>query len=1163
MLRAQQLAAKDATSDKGFAMLVTTVITILLFSLLGAYLTMTNLSKSAAAAYVDGNNTFYAAESGLNKRASIIRAKFDGYSTPTGLSPGQLVATTPVTAASIALCFNIAAGLPLANDFGCGNYAYQSQSSDSVDLDRKSGSSNSNSDYGGNFTLTNKTKTNTFTSYTFVADTTQYQLDTAGNRTSSPFPKELPSSDIYGGLNVIEYKYTVYATAAKNPPVDPANPTALPVVSASDAKTVLQLDFRTQIIPLFQFAAFYDGDLEINSTSNLNLAGRVHTNSNFYVQPNTGDTTVSTTFANNITVAGKIYNRVDASPGFRASGSVRLELKAPNTFLTLPPYVAAMKDPLNLSGPLSTSDLSIPANTLTIPNQTITFQSRLKDGTSNVVPLTTPAAGFLRKRNYYKSATATNSADQQAAVGAYWAKADMRLEMVPDRDAVEANGTPLTAASGAAAIANQAAWRRDEAIIPFNFTSIQAGAGPNLCSITPPATNTDPAPTYVDPGRNGAVDPITGAVTIRCNRFTKGQLQSLRQPVMVLTAINQTDTSISDHNNPAIAGSESKTLGKPALAAMPVPPVLIGTANNNVTKTKIIRALQVAIASTPKPLALELMGVKFDVNDASDISGYGGTNAGLFKAEFDRLISPANFAELNPAQLTALRVALLAASPNQIAALRDAWFLPAPIQRLTSSFETNRTTGARTNHNLRSSGFYDGRERRWITMLQTNIKSLTVWNRDGLFVEADVDPVTSVENLRQPYLTTDTLKNAAFNNSTLTATPTSLTNNNAFIRGAATTETLGLDVLGNPNPFASLKRLGLGSSDTTEGGLVFHATVSDDLNGDDDSTDVSRYDLDGTRVANNVTPADAPVPRQKLPNSTDIKYYKNADGTNKLDSTGNSIPYTLDYLRSYWGSPVSQSPFGFAFSGGDFLPGAMTIATDQAAYIQGDFNNNSAPQTVVTVPLVIVPPNPNRLPASILADTITILSNQCNATNSAASDVNHLGVQPGQELGIRSNQIRCGLPRAATGSANIAGTAPPTAAAPTPAPVVATFYLVTAPTAVNAAFLSYTDQSKGNCTTTAGVSTCGVGPLRFSGALNNYIRMLEEWNGGYYNYTGSFVSLGTPVEYSQRYLSSGTYFGIPSRNFNYDRKFDSFNLLPPLTPQAQYLRQEVFRRTFN
>ena len=175
-----------------------------------------------------------------------------------------------------------------------------------------------------------------------------------------------------------------------------------------------------------------------------------------------------------------------------------------------------------------------------------------------------------------------------------------------------------------------------------------------------------------------------------------------------------------------------------------------------------------------------------------------------------------------------------------------------------------------------------------------------------------------------------------------------------------------------------------------------------------------------------------------------------------------------------------------------------------------------------------------------------------------------------------AGQIRCGLPRANTGASDL-----------NQGGNTANFYRVTAPTAVNAAFLSYTDLSVGNCKTVGGTSSCGgttTNPLKSSGGINNYMRMLESWggtSGQYFNYSGSFVSLGTPLEYSGKWSggapvdSSGfapgdgtgnaaaLFYSIPSRNFNFDPNFTSFSGLPPMTPSVVYLQQEVFKRSFN
>jgi hypothetical protein len=1112
MLRAQQIARQDGRSDQGYAMVVVSIVTLLLFSLIGMYLTLTNMSTASTSAYVDGTNTFYTAESGLNRRAEILRQKFIGYSLPTGLSPGQAVANTFVPPTNIANCFsmtNIGSG-----DFDCQNFAYGHTDTSGATVRRLA---------SGKVETTNLGKATNYNAYTFVTDVTNY---VPGRLPLAPNPIVISPGQQYSGLNAMEYRYTVYSTAAKQS-------NAGTPISQADARTVLQMNFTSRIVPLFQFAVFYDGDLEMNSSSDMTIGGRVHTNANLYVQPNTTGA-ITTTFLSPITAVGSIYNRVDSTGWNNHLQSTRIALV--NGICTtvancpfFPDFSAANTAPLTLA-------------------QLNGLGNRVQSGTYNaqVKRLDTPPPGFLRKRNYFQSSTTANA-------GEYYAKADMRLEMVPDRDVIPGGTATL--------------WRRDTTRIPFNFTSITKSASAGTCSTTLPPVDpsttgvptltSDPAATYIDPERNDVS-------TLRCRQFTKGQLQSLRQPVMVLTNINQPNVGLRTTTGatPALTSERSILLGgtvalpAPALPTPVIPGLTAAVTGNAATKQKILRALQVALVSTPSPVTLDTLATPFSnavyLTDTFATPGVTVNGSLLtFKNSFGTL--------LNNMGITTGSTdynALLAASPNQIAALQDAWFLPAPIQRVektnTAAALDAAPTGAApgfasdaTNRNLRSSGFHDGRERRWITMLQTNIASLSVWNRDGLYVEANDDTTDLLRN--QPYVTNTALKQAAFNS----GAGANFTDGFAFDRATATTIAAAVPAV-TPQ---GLQTLGLGSIENTEGGLVFHATVSDDLNGDGVMNAANDISLD---IANPIMKTDA---------------IGNNVGSNNLPVSPSNAAVTIDFPRKYRGSANFKSPFGFAFNGGDRLPGALTLVTDQSIYIQGDFNNNGAPQPNTNNPATIAanPPDANRLPASIIADTITILSNQClnTAATSIPSVTNHLGVPVGQ--------LNCGLPSVSNGSVNV------TVGGNT----AGNFYLVTGPTAVNAAFLSNIDRSRGNLPSPAlattiplnvsrgytGAATGGGPGSRFSGAINNYIRMIEGWGGGaqQFNYTGSFVSLGTPLEYSGAYAGTDTngnsinnsYYQIPRRNFNFDINFNTFNLLPPLPPRAIYLHQDVFKRNFN
>ncbi len=1051
ILRAQHLARKDAQSDEGYAMMLVSILSILIFSMLGAFLTMTNLNKSSTNAYVDSSNSFYTAESGLNRRANELRQKFIGYATPAGATPGGAV-TNP--AVNVVNCFAqpiISTANPAtANDFECRNFQFNYTKNDSKFQNK----SNTNQDFGGSAQITGTSSNVSYIGYTFVADRTVFNPPGSTNVQTTVIP-----AGNFVGLNSIDYQYTVFATAAK---VDPLNPTT--TAQGSDARTVLQMNFTSRIVPLFQFAVFYAEDLEMNSTSRMTLSGRVHTNGNLYVQPTGAGNPITIVFNSPVTSGGSIYNNVQSA-----------------AYLGLTNYTP----PLILQTPPATYFTSSFGNAVsTTPVNVSPFGTMVRDGSVGVQPLTTPDAGFLRKRNYISN-----------KIGEYFGKADLRLEMVPDRDVT----------SKAAAT-----WTRDTSVIPFNFTSIQTGAT-GACSQTAPAAGSDPAANYIDPTRQNVG-------TLNCNVFTKGQLQSLRQPVLVRTDLNQTGGG-------TLPATEDTTLGKvAALTAFgnPVAPVLSTTANNNA----ILRALQVALVSTPTPVNYNTLNIPFnaavynvDVNTTIPVVSTTAMVDGhlnTFRIAFQNLLIAAGVP-------TNDQIALLAASPNQIAALRGAWFLPAPVQRIE-----HNNPAVNIALNPRSSGFYDGRERRWITMLQTNIKSLSVWNRDGIFVEA-TNQIMANSYAPDPASVTQAFNNG--NNST--ALVNGATGGLAFVRAPINTTTPS-SIFGNPAAAIGLRALGLGASDTTEGGLVFHATVNDRLMGTAPTTALTAAnDITTDTFANNTI-------FRKFPDG--VTNY--LDGPNGL--TGNTIP--VDYPRIYPQQPAptnsnpnpAQSPFGFAFNNGNYLPASMTLVTDQAIYVQGDFNQNGTPQ----LPAVGGGPDQYRLPAAIMGDTISILSNQCLSGISAANLLN-----------TPRGQIDCGIPGgnltggAATGSVNIGGNY--------------TNYPVTGPTAVNAAFLSATRRSCNN----VGRAACPGGVGSYSGGLNNYMRMLEDWGGAgaggnNFNYSGSFVSLGAPLEYSGQYFGGGTYYNIPVRNFNFDLNFNSYGLLPPLSPRAIFLQQDVFKRTY-
>jgi hypothetical protein len=948
ILRARALEAGGDNRDRGYIMLVTATLGIIVMSLLAAYLVLTDISKNTTSAFVDSHNTFVVAESGMNIRAQNILNKFAAYTRPTGTSPTPFGGGASLTTTSITSDGKTYTGKKPTNqeilammqqciegtaDKGSDDFQCQGDRNAAAGTPQSRYNQTSNWQDIANSDGEIRRRQTSYTAYTFIIDRTMYE---DGNSSKNPLPATISSGQTYAGLNAQTYVYTVYASA-----VDNQNN------AGTRANSFLQIDFKSRVIPLFQFAAFYEDDLEMDSQMPMTVSGPVHTNASLraisYGFNNytsgfgktsanfaSGDVQAGTRLMDKVTVAGSIFDRVPLGTwrppgcgGSAASQTINCGVMAvykgtgdktdPANYTYFPDFAA-----VDRTTPLTELELAL-------------FGDRMVDGGRGATRLNPPKAGFLRTKNYL-----TN------VVGDYYAKADLRLKFYPTRS------------------------------MPFDLMSIKTG-GSGCSSADLIAANRQEA------------------ATLKCSPLTKGQLRSLQQPVLI-TDTAQTGTNL-----------------------------------------EILKALRVALAAAEgTPLTLSNLDGSID----------GTTGWGL---KFKTLLG--SIPGLTAGDVTAL----IGQTPTAIATARGSKFLPPPIQFVSG--------GANAADNNTNGGFCNSlysykvpntstRTCNWMTMLQTNIESLTHWNRDGIYVEA-TDP-----NLTTAYTAP----------SSLSLSSGLATDGLAFNRSAADSSATA----------DSFLYKGLAASDRTERGLVFHATVSDDLDGD------------GT---NDVLATDA----------------------NKIsgkDDDGNPIAH-VDNYRIYPGNPnTKESPYGFVISGGEELPAPLTIATDQAIYIQGNYNNPSngaalAKDTAYTA-------SSRRVPAAIMADTITVLSNQCSNNN---------------------KQVNCGILDGTSSTPQVADGI-----------------------GINAAFLSNLMKSASN---QAGVTN------QYNGGLNKYMRLLENWGGStsgtYYNYTGSMVNLGESIESDK--IPDGA--GVPRRNFNYDTNFNSFDGLPPMTPSATYLQQEVFKRRFN
>jgi hypothetical protein len=97
-------------------------------------------------------------------------------------------------------------------------------------------------------------------------------------------------------------------------------------------------------------------------------------------------------------------------------------------------------------------------------------------------------------------------------------------------------------------------------------------------------------------------------------------------------------------------------------------------------------------------------------------------------------------------------------------------------------------------------------------------------------------------------------------------------------------------------------------------------------------------------------------------------------------------------------------------------------------------------------------------------------------------------------------------------------------------------------TAVNAAMLEGIVQSSTNAPSTGGVNG-------YSGGVENFLRLLENWSGYTLTYNGSIMVM-FPSQYATNWWQqTGNYYNAPTRVWSFDTNFQSQAGLPPMTPE--------------
>jgi len=70
----------------------------------------------------------------------------------------------------------------------------------------------------------------------------------------------------------------------------------------------------------------------------------------------------------------------------------------------------------------------------------------------------------------------------------------------------------------------------------------------------------------------------------------------------------------------------------------------------------------------------------------------------------------------------------------------------------------------------------------------------------------------------------------------------------------------------------------------------------------------------------------------------------------------------------------------------------------------------------------------------------------------------------------------------------------------------------------------------------------------YSGGLENFLRLLESWNGDILTYNGSTVAMFPSMYATNKWMMAGNYYTAPARAWGFDTNFLNLSKLPPFTP---------------
>jgi hypothetical protein len=255
---------------------------------------------------------------------------------------------------------------------------------------------------------------------------TQKKVDTAGLQPPAIPGYTFPTYTAELDPNVTVQSITQGPFAGLTSLDQPLHVTAS-VVSETGARSTVEVNAKTQAIPVFQFAVFYDKDLEIFPGPLMNIHGRVHTNGELYIDGDTG-----LYLWDMVTTAGDLHLHRKASTGGGSDGQ--------KNFIAQPDssWVEVLKDTHSFGGDDDPATVpSTDEDKAFDDYSTTTWSHQIQTRASGIVPMRLPIPDGMDPYSVVQPCTGTE--DPSLADVKYACKAGLVIRV---------NGTVLKITDG-------------------------------------------------------------------------------------------------------------------------------------------------------------------------------------------------------------------------------------------------------------------------------------------------------------------------------------------------------------------------------------------------------------------------------------------------------------------------------------------------------------------------------------------------------------------------------------------------------------------------------------------------------------------------------------------------------------------------------------------